>query len=131
MFKYKKSKGLTFNDPSLAKQSAYQETDIHFILNRYRRTGIMPEARAEGLYADYSGVPAYDEAMCIVARANEQFDGLPAAVRARFANDPRQLLAFVSDESNRDEAIKLGLIDTPVVSSVETEAPAVVSGDNS
>ena len=38
------------------------------------------------------------------------FDSLPSSLRERFSNDPSRLLAFVDDESNFDEAVKLGLL---------------------
>jgi len=35
---------------------------------------------------------------------------LPAKMRARFHNDPQELLEFISNEENRAEAEKLGLV---------------------
>ncbi len=50
---------------------------------------------------------------------------LPAKIRARFDHDPNALLQFLQDETNRNEAIEIGLIDgepvvAPIVSAVET-----------
>ena len=38
---------------------------------------------------------------------------LDANVRKRFHNDPAELIDFVSDEKNRDEAVRLGLLQIP------------------
>jgi len=47
---------------------------------------------------------------------------LPSKIRDRFGNDPSQLLSFLADSSNKDEAISLGLVSAPVgVEVVKTE----------
>jgi len=38
---------------------------------------------------------------------------LPADLRARFDNDPAQLIQFLENSDNKDEAIKLGLVNKP------------------
>lgn len=45
----------------------------------------------------------------IVAGRNA-FNNLPSKIRARFQNDPYQLLRFLDNPNNREEAIKLGLV---------------------
>jgi hypothetical protein len=39
------------------------------------------------------------------------FEDLPAEVRFRFDNKPAELLKFMSDPANADEAIDLGLFE--------------------
>ena len=63
----------------------------------------------------------YQDAYNMVVKAEEAFMTLPAAVRARFANDPAGIFAFLQDPSNRDEAVQLGLI----AASVEPVVPKV------
>ena len=41
---------------------------------------------------------------------------LPAQMRSRFNNDPAELLKFIKDPANLDEAVKLGIL-------VKKEAP--------
>ena len=106
---------VSFKQPSLTQQHFKDECDINQIMNRYRETGFLvdPLARpTEKLqFGDFSTPFDYMEAMNTVVRANEAFAGLPANLRKRFNNDPAELLAFVSDESNVDEAVKLGLME--------------------
>jgi hypothetical protein len=42
-------------------------------------------------------------------------------LRARFSNDPAEFLDFCMNEENRDEAIRLGLVEADI------QAPAPVS----
>jgi phage internal scaffolding protein len=69
----------------------------------------MPENFNPGEYRDLDGTD-YQEYMQTVASANSMFEELPSALRKRFKNDPAQLLSFVHDDKNVDEAHKLGLL---------------------
>lgn len=108
---------MSFADSEPVTQQHFRdECDINLMMKRYQRTGILPgdPGRAlVGSYGDFSEVPEYREALEIIRRAESQFQALPAMVRDRFKNDPAQLLAFVQDKGNREEAIKLGLIEAP------------------
>lgn len=98
---------------SMARQSHKQEADINFIVGRYMRGGGLPQVRG-AFYGDVSDVPSdYREALDVVQRSREAFMQLPAKVRARFENDPAEVLDFIRDPANRDEAIELGLLEQP------------------
>jgi phage internal scaffolding protein len=105
------AKGLTCTDPSLAKQSFAREADINNIMHRYRLTGILEQGTRQPMWGDFASVPEYQEAQNIIIRANQAFQGLDARLRERFHNDPANLLAFVQNADNRDEAIRLGLVN--------------------
>lgn len=96
---------------SLTKQSDAASCDINNIMKNYERTGQLPTVLGpEGFYADVSEFGDFRECQEVVLRAQEAFMSLDARVRARFGNDPAQMLDFVSDEKNRAEAIDLGLV---------------------
>jgi len=94
-------------------QSQAEGTDINRIMKTYLRTGLVPQ-RSGGRYEDVSAND-YMAMRNFIADKEALFGGLPARVRARFGNDPYQLLRFVQDPHNREEAIKLGLIDVAKV----------------
>ena len=99
--------------PSMTRQEFKDECDINQIMRRYYKTGVISHVnKYQGVYGD---CPASDftEAVALVERAEGMFSELPAHVRKRFENDPAQFLAFVEDESNREEAVLLGLIEVP------------------
>ena len=66
--------------------------------------------------------------MNIVIEAQENFSELPAHIRKRFGNDPEQFLDFVTDENNKDEAIRLGMLDTPLAA--EEDSLPSTTGEN-
>lgn len=99
---------------SKTKQSFKDECDINRIMARYAATGTLDFVnRREAQFLDVSDVD-FQNAMRIVIESREAFMTLPSALRDRFQNDPAQLLGFLSDESNREEAIKLGLVIKPI-----------------
>lgn len=95
---------------SLTKQSFKEESDINTIVRRFGLTGELPSDLRVPLNGDFTEVPDFSTAMQMIVEARESFDALPAHLRARFHNDAREFVDFVSDDSNRAEAEKLGLV---------------------
>lgn len=91
------------------KQSFKEECDINNIVRRSEKTGILPQATRQAIYGEFDDAGTYYDAMLVVVRAREQFENLPARVRARFANSPENFLEFVENPANAEELIKLGL----------------------
>lgn len=114
---------LECKDPSLAQQQFKDDVDINVLLERFKVTGVMPENVVLPTYGDFSQVVDYRSAQDALRRARDGFMDLPAAVRARFHNDPQELLEFVSDEKNREEAQKLGLMKAVPASPSPTPSP--------
>lgn len=101
--------GLSCNDPSLTQQHFAEECDINTIVDRFMKTGVMPEGIVQPQYGDYSEVMDFQSAQNAIRSASENFFAMPAAIRARFQNSPQVFLEFFGDPANQDEAIKLGL----------------------
>ncbi len=97
-------------DPSRTKQSFKEECDINTILKRFNVTGQLLVGPLQPQYGDFSGVYDYQTALNAVIAAQDSFNALPAMLRNRFANDPAAFVDFCSDESNREEMIRLGLV---------------------
>lgn len=106
------------DEPSLTKQSFSEECDINVIMARFEKTGLLPNVNDQSpRYGDFDDVVDYDESLRIVMEADEAFSALSAKVRARFENDPSQLIEFVRDPANRAEAVSLGLVNPDVAAS--------------
>lgn len=121
-FSKKVHKGLKCEDRSRAKQADKDACDINNIIARYKKTGILPEAR-QGFYADVSNVKNYQESLNQVIAAENAFGALPAKIRDRFKNDPSQMLAFIEDPKNVQECIELGIMEKIEKPDVKVEAP--------
>lgn len=96
-------------DEIFTVQGSAQECDINFIVNQYQRQGTMPSV--DPLAATYGDAPSitYHEALNLVLMAQATFADVPAALRARFGNDPGAFVDFCLDEKNIDELRSLGL----------------------
>ncbi len=100
-------------DKRLTKQSFKDECDINNIMKKYRKTGQLDPAsmnQRQEIFADVSEFGDFQEMQNKIQKAEEAFSTLSSELRARFQNDPAQLLEFVSDRSNLDEARELGII---------------------
>lgn len=102
--------GLKCEDKTLTKQSFRDECDINIIMERFGKTGELPENVRTPTYGDFTGLTDFRQAMNAVVAARESFDAMPAPVRARFHNDPAEFVDFCSDEGNRDEIRQMGLM---------------------
>jgi len=101
---------LVCDDPSLAQQHAKEECDINTIVRRFGLTGELPNGVKAPQYGDFTEATDYHTALNAVRAADAAFMQLPADIRTRFNNDPGSLVDFVSDDNNRAEAEKLGLV---------------------
>lgn len=102
--------GLKCEDESLCEQQFVEESDINYIANKFMQTGELPQILDLPTPGDFEGIFDFQSAMNTIAKAKEEFMSLPAKIRTRFSNDPQQLLDFVDDKDNYDEAVKLGFI---------------------
>lgn len=104
------------NEPSMTDQSHRDSCDFNKIYERFVKSGrtMMTNLRKDPpMYGDFSNMGDYHDTVFRVQQAEESFMRLPAQLRARFSNDPGELLDFLSKEENRAEAISLGLVAAP------------------
>lgn len=126
--------GLECKDRSLTVQSSVEETDINTIVRRFGLTGQLPVDLAMPQFVDFDAVWDFHSAMNLVAEAKEAFMKMPGDVRERFRNDPQELMAFVENPANLEEARKLGLAvpapkaDEPIRVDVVPRPPVVPPG---
>jgi len=106
--------GLRCEDASRTQQHFKDETDINNILRQFNITGQLPTKAISPRYGDFTNIGDYHSALNQVIAAEDEFMTLPATLRARFDNDPQELIEFLNNPENKDEAIKLGLVSKPI-----------------
>ncbi len=92
----------------LTQQHFKEECDINNILRNYVPSNNVPPP----VFADFS-VTELSSAYDIVRSASVQFDALDANIRARFNHSPLELMNFLANDKNREEAYQLGLLVRP------------------
>lgn len=101
--------------PSLTQQSFKAECDINTIIAQYEATGFIhhsnPNKPLQGDFSEFGPGTDFLSAQKYLVEAQASFDSLPAKVRARFHNNPAELLEFLEDSQNESEARRLGLLN--------------------
>lgn len=112
------------------KEQFGDAVNINTIMRKALTQGIVPEQRGEpGHYGDFSNVVSYGDAMQALNDANNSFSELDADLRRRFDNDPQQLLLFMEDPDNADEARELGILPPLPVEKPAPEVPEKSEGE--
>nr|DAI39153.1 MAG TPA: Scaffold protein [Microviridae sp.] len=109
--------GYKNDEPSMTQQQFKDEADINNIMARYQKTGVLvdplTQTTRKPMFDDFSELGDFREHQQAVIEAQDMFMQLPSQLRARFANDPAELLQWLSDPANKDEAMELGLMTKP------------------
>lgn len=106
--------GVDASSDGRTKQSFKDASDINGIVGRYRKTGLLPRLqRVQPVFADVSNVTDFHSVLNRVRRAQEAFESIPAVVRSKFGNRVENLVAYLQDPKNLDEAIESGLLAKP------------------
>lgn len=101
-----------FSEESMTQQSFKDMTDVNLIMKKFLRGGPLPvSSDARAVFMDVSHGMDYREVLERTMEAQEAFDSLPSDMRARFGHDVANVLDFVGNPANYNEAVKLGLID--------------------
>ena len=95
------------------KSEFADEANINNIVKRCMNGAAMPTGSRTPLFGDFSEVADFTSAQTLIAQANAEFEQLPSDVREKFGNNVSDLMDFLDDENNIDEAIALGLAPKP------------------
>lgn len=97
--------------PSLTDQQYKDDCDVNTIIERGKKTGQVNHiAKIQGQFADVSEISDLHSSMIKMQHATEAFNKLPLKIKRRFDYDMKQLLSFLDNPQNRNEAIELGII---------------------
>lgn len=106
---------------SMTQQHFKDECDINNIVRSYR--GKIPASEEPAFFMDCT-VTDLQSAYEIAEDIGSRFDSLDSEVRAKFNNNPLELLEFVHNADNMTAAVELGLLPKPEPSSEPVSAPA-------
>lgn len=97
-------------EPSMTEMSHAKSCDIHNIMKKYEKTGVLDHvSQYEGSYMDYGSIPDFHQAHKMIAEANSMFETVPARIRADFDNDPTKFVDFMQNPDNREQIEAYGL----------------------
>lgn len=103
----------------MTKQADTDAADINKIMAKYGHIHNVPHGQTQAAFGDFTTGRDLHQAIIQIDQAYDAFNEYPSAIRERFGNDPAQMIAFIADPENRQEAIELGFIDKPVPEPVQ------------
>lgn len=113
------SKGLDTGTESKVQQNLQSQTDINQVVGRYKKTGLLQSTINRSLQPQSGPVfgvypfEDFQDAYNHIQQVKQDFMKLPGRVRARFDNNPANVVRFVDNPANAVEAIKMGLFKMP------------------
>lgn len=116
-------------EPTRTDQTQKEQCDIKNIMKKYNNNLNAVKPLERGTYADLTQLPTYQQSLHILRDAQNSFDSLPSNIRKRFSNDPQEMISFLADPNNNEEAHKLGLKIKPEIPQ-QTEAEKYYANQN-
>lgn len=118
-------------DKGRTKQSFAEESNINSIMKKFHRTGQLEDptkiSDRKAFFGDVSGIGDFQQMKNQVLEAEVHFGNLPSEIRTRFGNKPNELVEFLNDPANKDEAIELGIVNPdPVEEPAAPQTPEPV-----
>jgi hypothetical protein len=112
------------------EQHHKKECDINEIIRKYDKTGlIMHVSKFEAKFGDMTAND-FKTMQDKITNAVNMFEDLPSHIRSRFDNHPAELLRFMEDPNNRQEAIELGIISGDWTAETDGLGEHVQEGQN-
>lgn len=111
---YPDGQQVTFTDESLTQQQFKDECDLNKVMEVYVNTGLwmgdsLRESR-DAVFADVVGFEDYQDVMDNMEAVNAAFEELPADVRLLFNNQPGELVTWLANPANVEEAKSLLIV---------------------
>jgi phage internal scaffolding protein len=115
-------------EKSLTEQSHAPDCDINNILMKHNAGDIMAHVKyTQASFGDYTQINEYDEALNTVAKAQQAFEALPSKIREAFNNDPGKYVETVTDPSQREKLVELGMANAIQEEKVTQPNPELVN----
>lgn len=110
---------------SMTEQHHAEEVEIHNIMKRYQKTGIMNHvSKFQPMYGDFINAPDFLEAQQKIAAAQSMFEELPSHVRDKFGNDPAAFLEFIQDPAQVEAIEEMGFSTEHLATATAEGEPA-------
>ena len=104
---------ITCEGKGRTEQKHKKDVDINQIMLKASKTGMLPLAKGSPMYGDFTNAQDFQDCLERIQSADQAFMDLPADIRKKFYNDPANLIAYINDPQNEQEAIELGLLPSP------------------
>lgn len=99
---------------SITRASFRDECNINSIMAKALKGGHVPINPKSALFGDVSNMGTYHEMNMRLQEIQDEFNrNVPAEIRLKFGNDSGRFADWLQNPENKDEAIRLGLLEDP------------------
>lgn len=115
MNKREKGKYATnYTGETMCKESEHELANVNSIMKK-AVNGVLPRINPKSpIFGDFTNVGTYQEVCNRINEIQDEFiRNVPADIRLRHGNDPGKFMDWIHDPENKEEAIKLGLLEDP------------------
>lgn len=99
-------------DVVLTQQHLAEDCDINnIILKHARGEAVNIIDPAQMIYGDFTSLEDFHSTMNRLKRTEEAWEQMPANIKKRFNQNPGELIEFLNNDANREEAEQLGLVE--------------------
>ena len=110
---------------SMTQEQFAEESEINNIIRSHDRNGVIEHInRGNAIYADFSGITDFSDALEQIKEAQTEFQNVPWEIREKFQNDAGQFFKFASNPDNIQELREMGLAN-PKQSEAMPSEPAI------
>ena len=110
---------------SMTQEQFSEECEINNIIRSHDRNGVIEHInRGNAIYADFSGITDFSDALEQIREAQSEFMNIPSEIREKFQNDAGQFFKFASNPDNHQELQDMGLANPSPSVAMPTE-PAI------
>ena len=110
---------------SMTQEQFAEESEINNIIRSHDRNGVIEHInRGNAIYADFSGITDFSDALEQIREAQTEFQNVPWEIREKFQNDAGQFFKFASNPENLQELREMGLAN-PKHSEAMPSEPAI------
>lgn len=110
---------------SKTQQQYKASSNVNNIMKTGLKTGLVMRSDKPPFYLNNPNLSSMDflETQNLVIDAKRRFEALPSKIRKQFDHSPYELLRFMENPENKEEAIRLGLVapDKPPVDPNQTD----------
>lgn len=97
---------------SVTHQSFHDESHLPTIVDRYLKTGVLPQSSRRPVYGDFSSEATVADNLVLLEEARSVYESLPPVVYRKFSSFD-DYLNFITDPRTRADAVALGLLSSP------------------
>lgn len=123
------------NCPTMAEQHTAHLTNLNYLISKYKPDELAAYMAARSQFRkeiqghDFASEPNYQEAMNIVYRSRQEFEGLDDDIKRSFKNHV-EFLKFIDNPANAEKMLKMGILTKRQIQNLQSTETVTATDAN-